>query len=218
MMRFVCYGLVDLLLSFLFVVLLFSGTTSPAEIISLAACSTLISSIVTSFFGTNSKNPEVGLGVVGRNTLTLSPFSFLILFLTSPIVSVVMNASAQIPFLGYSMSTTVLKWFASSRNAVWNICLRAEYMFRTTGILASISSPQATIDLPIRLAVRNPTSVMVTRAIITPSPGILNGIYWSGLYVSGMYGITHESIHRVIFHIRYIVMSSGAHITNPVRK
>ncbi len=44
------------------------GITRPAEITNFAASSTVISNSKTSFVGTNSKKPDVGLGVVGKNT------------------------------------------------------------------------------------------------------------------------------------------------------
>ena len=46
-----------------------SGSTMPADIISLAASSTLISKIITSLCLKNNKKPEVGLGVVGTKML-----------------------------------------------------------------------------------------------------------------------------------------------------
>ncbi len=45
------------------------GVTTPAEITSLNASSTLISSSNASFLGINTKNPEVGFGVVGTKRL-----------------------------------------------------------------------------------------------------------------------------------------------------
>ena len=45
------------------------GVTTPADITSLNASSTLISSSKASFLGINTKNPEVGFGVVGTKRL-----------------------------------------------------------------------------------------------------------------------------------------------------
>ena len=41
-----------------------SGSTMPQEMMYLSPSSTLISNGITSFLGTNTKKPEVGLGVV----------------------------------------------------------------------------------------------------------------------------------------------------------
>ena len=55
-----------------------------------------ISSLIKSFSGTTNKKPEVGLGVVGKKTLTNLFFN---LIATSPEVLAVINATAQIyPF------------------------------------------------------------------------------------------------------------------------
>ena len=78
-----------------------AGVTNPAEITSLAASSTDMSRKIISFSGRNNKNPDVGFGVVGKNIL-YSSLSLPILFSTSPFVFVDTNATAQIPFLGYS--------------------------------------------------------------------------------------------------------------------
>src|SRR5690606_29476498 len=53
-----------------------SGTTSPAEMISLAAASTVMSRRMISDSGVKNKKPEVGFGVVGMKTETnfSSPF------------------------------------------------------------------------------------------------------------------------------------------------
>ena len=50
------------------------GATIPADMINLNASSTVISKRYTSVSGTNKKNPEVGLGVVGRKIETNLPF------------------------------------------------------------------------------------------------------------------------------------------------
>ena len=72
-------------------------------------------SLIKSFFGTNNIKPEVGFGVVGKNILTESFFSFV---LTSPLVSDVIKATAHNPFLGYSIITTSLKAFEDDPNIV----------------------------------------------------------------------------------------------------
>jgi len=60
-----------------------------------------------SFFGTKSRNPEVGFGVVGRKTETISsPPSLSVI---SPRVSVATKAMAHRPTRGYSI-----------RQACWN--------------------------------------------------------------------------------------------------
>ncbi len=48
------------------------GVTIPPDTTILTASSTSISRNTTSFFGQNSKNPDVGFGVVGIKTLTMS--------------------------------------------------------------------------------------------------------------------------------------------------
>ena len=48
------------------------GVTTPAEITSLNASSTLISSSNASFFAIKAKKPEVGLGVVGTKRFMVS--------------------------------------------------------------------------------------------------------------------------------------------------
>ena len=60
-----------------------------------------------SFFGINNMNPEVGLGVVGKKTVTNDPK--FIFFLISPSVVVEINATAQTSFLGYSTKQGCLK-------------------------------------------------------------------------------------------------------------
>ena len=76
----------------------------PADTINLEASSKLISKYKTSSFGNISKNPLVGFGVVGTNTLTRFLFVF---FEISPSLSFVANPTAQLPFLGYSIKTTL---------------------------------------------------------------------------------------------------------------
>ena len=49
-----------------------SGTTDPADTTSFSPSSTSMSSAITSLDGTRRKNPDVGFGVVGRNTATRS--------------------------------------------------------------------------------------------------------------------------------------------------
>ena len=46
--------------------------TRPADTTSLIASSTDISSSITSSMGNSNRNPEVGFGVVGTKTLTIS--------------------------------------------------------------------------------------------------------------------------------------------------
>ena len=76
----------------------------PAETINLDASSKLMSKYLTSLLGNINKNPLVGFGVVGTNTLTKSEFVFSEI---SPSLSFVANPTAQIPFLGYSTRTTL---------------------------------------------------------------------------------------------------------------
>ena len=76
----------------------------PADTINLDASSKLISKYLISFLGNINKNPLVGLGVVGTKTLTKSEFVFSDI---SPSLSFVAKPTAHIPFLGYSISTTL---------------------------------------------------------------------------------------------------------------
>jgi hypothetical protein len=64
------------------------GTTLPPEITIFIPSATLISSVITFSCGTNTKNPLVGFGVVGTNTLTTFSFVFAC---ASPLVSLVTN-------------------------------------------------------------------------------------------------------------------------------
>ncbi len=100
-----------------------SGTTSPAEMTSLAASSTVMSSSRTSDSGTNSKNPEVGLGVVGRKTATWRS-SVPIFSAISPRVSVETKAIAHSPLRGYCTRQALLKLVEDWAKTVSAICLR----------------------------------------------------------------------------------------------
>ena len=60
----------------------------------------VMSSSITSSRGKNSRNPEVGLGVVGTNTLSMS-LAVCALAFTSPLVSDEMKPMAQISLRGY---------------------------------------------------------------------------------------------------------------------
>ena len=82
----------------------------PADTINFEASSKLISRYITSFFGNISRNPLVGLGVVGTKTLINS---CLVFFLISPEFSFVANPTAQEPLRGYSTSTTVFFFISS---------------------------------------------------------------------------------------------------------
>jgi hypothetical protein len=66
-----------------------------------------MSKYIKSLFGTISKNPLVGLGVVGIKTLT-NFFPFPALEAISPVFFPVANPIDQIPFLGYSTKTIFL--------------------------------------------------------------------------------------------------------------
>ncbi len=62
----------------------------------------------------------MGLGVVGRKTLTMGSF---ITLATGPLVSVATKAMAQRPFLGYSTSTTSLNEVEFCAAIVSKTCL-----------------------------------------------------------------------------------------------
>ncbi len=99
------------------------GVTIPPETTSLSASSTLISRKTSSCLGQNSKNPEVGFGVVGTNTLTVSSR---VRCCTSPLVLPVTKPITHNPLRGYCTSTTSRKasdWLAIT---VSRTCLEAE--------------------------------------------------------------------------------------------
>ncbi|CAI8320719.1 MAG: Uncharacterised protein [SAR116 cluster bacterium MED-G04] len=99
-----------------------SGVTIPPETTIFTASSTPISRVIASSLRKNSRNPEVGFGVVGTNTLIRFSDD---MFCTSPLVVPVTNPMAQMPLRGYSTSTTSRKasdWLAM---IVSMICLMA---------------------------------------------------------------------------------------------
>ena len=75
----------------------------PPEITNFIPSSIFISNLIRSFLGTNNIKPEVGLGVVGKNTFT---HAFLSLFFTSPLVSEVMNAIAPVSYTHLTLPTS----------------------------------------------------------------------------------------------------------------
>ena len=85
----------------------------------------VMSSRTTSSFGTNSRKPEVGFGVVGRNTLIISRPSSAFCR-TSPLVAVLMKAMAQSPLRGYSTATTRVYSTSGSVNRKSVTCLTDE--------------------------------------------------------------------------------------------
>ena len=81
-----------------------------------------MSNSLTSLRGRNNKNPDVGLGVVGKNTVAIS--SPLEIFVrTSPRALVEMNAIAQIPLRGYSIKQALSNDVSRWENTVSAICL-----------------------------------------------------------------------------------------------
>ena len=73
--------------------------------------------------GTIIKNPEVGLGVVGKKTLTCSLPNFVA---TSSAGVPVTNAIVQDPFLGYGISTAFLNALPLLENNVPDTCFTLE--------------------------------------------------------------------------------------------
>ena len=55
---------------FLFNSFFTSGVIIPPDITSFIPCSIFIFNFIKSFSGTTNKNPDVGFGVVGKNTFT----------------------------------------------------------------------------------------------------------------------------------------------------
>ncbi|MNW06158.1 hypothetical protein D3C71_2025140 [compost metagenome] len=72
--------------------------------------------------GTNKRNPAVGIGVGGRNTVTISMPRSENLAATSPLTSVEMKTSDQRPGLGYSIRPAFLNDDDCSCRTVWKIC------------------------------------------------------------------------------------------------
>ena len=67
-----------------------------------------MSKYLISSLGNINKKPLVGFGVVGTNTFT----SCLDVFLEiSPLLSFVAKPTAHVPFLGYSIKTTLFLFF-----------------------------------------------------------------------------------------------------------
>ena len=94
----------------------------PPETTILMPSSTVMPSARISSRGTNSRNPEVGLGVVGRKTLT----TFLAVSCwTWVAVSPVTKPIAQLSLRGYWMSTTSRNALLCSLNTVSMSCLIA---------------------------------------------------------------------------------------------
>ena len=92
----------------------------PAETINLDASSKDIFKYITSSTGNISKKPLVGFGVVG--TKTLIKF-FPVFSAISPLFSFVANPTAQTPFLGYSIKTTLFlpSSFFEKVSVIWTI-------------------------------------------------------------------------------------------------
>ena len=93
----------------------------PPEITSLIPSSIVMSRWIRSFLGTNNRNPEVGLGVVGRNTLTSSSSERSWI---SPRVGPVTKPIAPMPRRGYSIRTTSRNEREDCASTVSKICLR----------------------------------------------------------------------------------------------
>ena len=98
------------------------GVMMPPDITILIPSSTLIFNGMTSPTGTSSRNPEVGLGVVGRNTLTTWSE---VRSWTSPTVVPVTKPKDQMPRRGYSTRQTWRKAVDFCASTVSKICLVA---------------------------------------------------------------------------------------------
>ena len=86
----------------------------------LIPSSTDMSRWISSLLGTNSKKPEVGLGVVGTNTLTSSSPEYAWI---SPLVGPVTKPMAPTPRRGYSTRTTSRNERDFWASTVSKICL-----------------------------------------------------------------------------------------------
>ena len=94
----------------------------PPETTIFSPSSTVIVSFFTPSFGTNSRKPEVGFGVVGRKMLMESPgVAPWISLAASP----VMNPIAQASGRGYWINTTSRKALDCFLSIVSKICLTA---------------------------------------------------------------------------------------------
>ena len=76
----------------------------PAETINFDASSNVISRYTISLLGNINRKPLVGFGVVGIKTFTNS---VLVFFEISPLFSFVAKPTAQVPFRGYWIRTTL---------------------------------------------------------------------------------------------------------------
>src|ERR1044071_1606490 len=102
-----------------------SGTTNPAEMISLAPSSMLMSSSTTSDFGTYMRKPVVGLGVHGMKTATSGSALSSTLALISVVFSDAMKTSDHTPLRGYSTTPTLENMFDLSDSTVSRSCFSA---------------------------------------------------------------------------------------------
>ena len=95
------------------------GVRTPPEKSVLNASSTLRLESMTSFSVTNTKNPVVGFGVVGINTL-INFFS--LLYCVAPVT----NPIDFVPSFGKSMRTTRLNDCLPGKLTEWIICFTEE--------------------------------------------------------------------------------------------
>jgi hypothetical protein len=92
---------------------------------SFAASSIDMSSSTMSSRGKNSRKPEVGFGVVGTKTETISP-STRVFWEISPFAAVEMKPIAQMPRRGYSTRQAFSKLRSLWAKTVSAICLMPE--------------------------------------------------------------------------------------------
>src|SRR5215813_12262984 len=96
---------------------------SPADMMSLAAASTGMSSSMTALRATKKKNPVVGLGVQGMNTETCSS-RLGRRDVISSLGHCDRNTSDHMPGAGNSTRPTVRKVEPDSENKVSNTCFK----------------------------------------------------------------------------------------------
>ena len=115
------------------------------------------------------KKPEVGFGVVGINTLSISLSKC---FLISPFKSALTKPKIHNPLRGYSNITTFLNACVLFEKTVSNICFNKEYTEDNSGTLAINHSPNLMKNRPINPAANIPANNKNINNTTKPKPGI----------------------------------------------
>src|SRR5262249_60296398 len=91
-------------------------------------------------------------------------------------------------------------------------------MGRTTGMRLRMFSPTSTSLRPMKLAVRKPNSVSVTKARMSPVPGIVIGREGSGRGAAGMKGRTRSLTPLIEHQGKVVVILGGGKRNKPGRE